>query len=102
MIGNILSSQSLLLLALTLIPISFLIIILICVFWYSCTEASSGAEYTYLNISLNQSRNPALSEGGLGNKIPDAMDSEYFVACMKHQRSGTQRLKPNNDLVHSY
>ena len=97
-----LSSQSLLLLALTLIPISFLIIILICVFWYSCTEASSGGEYTYLNIYLNQSRNPALSEAGLGKRVPGAMDSEYFVECMKHQQSGTQRPRPNNDLVHSY
>ena len=95
-----LTSESLLLLSLTLMSIGILITLLSFVFCYSCSRGRA-TEYTYLNISWNQSRNTASTEIRRGKKRPNVMNSEQFVACMKTTKLEKEIPDKKTELIHS-
>ena len=95
-----LTSESVLLLSLTLMSIGVLIILLTFVFCYSCSR-NRASEYTYLNISWNQSRNTASTEIRRGKKGPDVMNSEQYVACMKTTKLEKEIQDKKTELIHS-
>ena len=95
-----LTSESLLLLSLTLMFIGVLITLLTFVFCCSCSR-DRATKYTYLDISWNQSRNTASTEIRRGKKGPDVMNSEHFVACMKTTKMEKEIRDNKTELIHS-
>ena len=94
-----LTSESLLLLSLTMMSIGVLIILLTFVFCCGCSR-NWATEYTYLNISWNQSRNTASTEIRRGKRGPDVMNSEQFVACMNTTK--LEKEIPEENRPHSF